>query len=143
MKKQPFLEFVCEIMAHSPCGKRIYGRQRNVPKATGDDVLEFLDINNPTYRIEAEFLLKHCKRKCVYFAIKKTNCSVQLDLRVRSQDANKPITYEIVKLGKPASQQEFPWKVNKTQTRTITVQNYYKEHYDKALQWVNKIPCSI
>ncbi len=73
MKKQPFLEFVCEIMLHSPCGKRKYARQRNMTKADGADVLEFLDINNRTYRIEAEFLLKHCKRKCVHFCYTKKN----------------------------------------------------------------------
>jgi len=68
------------------------------------------------------------------FLYKKPESSVKLDLRVRSKDANKPIDYEIFKLGKPASQQEFPWKVNKTQTRMITVQNYYKENYNKVLQ---------
>jgi hypothetical protein len=26
-------------------------------------VLKFLDVNNPGYRSEADFLLKHCKRK--------------------------------------------------------------------------------
>ncbi len=79
MKKQPFLEFVCEIMLHSPRGKRIYGRQRNVAKATGDDVLGFLDIHNPTYRIEAEFLLKHCKRKCWHFSLQENRvfCTIR------------------------------------------------------------------
>ena len=66
MKKQSFLEFACEIMLHSPSGKRIYGGQRNIEKATGDDVLTFLDRANPNYRNEATFLLKHCKRK--YFS---------------------------------------------------------------------------
>ncbi|CAF4203077.1 unnamed protein product, partial [Adineta steineri] len=49
MKKQPFIEFLCEIMSHSPSGKRKYGRQRNISKADGEDVLRFLDINNPAY----------------------------------------------------------------------------------------------
>ncbi|CAF5120382.1 unnamed protein product, partial [Rotaria magnacalcarata] len=45
-------------------GKRRYaGRQRNVHKVNGDDVLEFLDVSNPTYHIEMNFLLKHCKSK--------------------------------------------------------------------------------
>jgi hypothetical protein len=78
------------------------------------------------------------------FAIqKKIESSVQLDLRVRSKDANKPISYEIVKLGKPASEQDILWKVSKSQTRMITVQKYYNEHYNKVLQWVNKIPCLV
>ncbi|CAM4770677.1 unnamed protein product, partial [Rotaria magnacalcarata] len=117
MKKQPFLEFLCEVMLHSPCGKRRYaGRQRNVHKVNGDDVLEFLDVSNPTYHIEMNFLLKHCK-----------------NLRVRSQDASKPIVYTISKLGKSASTQEFVWKSNKN--RMITVESYYKEHYGVVLQY--------
>ncbi|CAF4995849.1 unnamed protein product, partial [Rotaria magnacalcarata] len=117
MKKQPFLEFLCEVMLHSPCGKRRYaGRQRNVQKVNGDDVLEFLDVSNPTYHIEMNFLLKHCK-----------------NLRVRSQDASKPIVYTISKLGKSASTQEFVWKSNKN--RMITVESYYKEHYGVVLQY--------
>ncbi|CAF4340358.1 unnamed protein product [Rotaria sp. Silwood2] len=105
MKKQPFLEFLCEIMLHSPCGKRKYARQRNVSKADGEDVLRFLDINNPTYRNEIDFLLKHCKH-----------------LRVRSQNADKPITYEISQLGNSASTQNFEWKTNKN--KTVTVEQY-------------------
>jgi hypothetical protein len=62
-KKQPFLDFLCEVMLHSPCGKRKYGRQRDVQKVDGNDVLRFLDINTATYRGEVDFLLKQCKRK--------------------------------------------------------------------------------
>ncbi|CAF4400597.1 unnamed protein product, partial [Rotaria sordida] len=80
-------------MMHSPCGKRKYGGQRNVQKADGNDVLKFLDINKSIYKSEADFLLKHCKH-----------------LRVRSQDANKPIVYEICQLGQSASTQTFQWK---------------------------------
>ena len=65
MKKQQFLEFVCEVMLHSPIGKRKYGRQRGVVKAEGDDVLQFLDVNSPYYQDEAVFLLKQCKGKFV------------------------------------------------------------------------------
>jgi hypothetical protein len=57
---------------------------------------------------------------------------VNLELRVRSKDASKPITYEIHKLGLPASRQEFPWKSNRN--RQITVENYYKEHYNLTLE---------
>jgi hypothetical protein len=62
----------------------------------------------------------------------KSNYLVKLDLRVRSQDANKPIIYEIHKLGLPASRQEFEWKSN--QNRMVTVENYYKEHYNLDLK---------
>ncbi len=64
MKKQPFIEFLCEIMLHSPSGKELYRRQRNIQKADDDDILRFLDRNNPRYQSEMDFLLKHCKRKC-------------------------------------------------------------------------------
>ena len=63
MKKQPFLDFVCEVMLYSPSGKKKYGRLRDVRKADGSDVLDYLDVNNRAYRIDADFLLKHCKRE--------------------------------------------------------------------------------
>ncbi len=62
----------------------------------------------------------------------KSNYLVKLDLRVRSQDANKPFIYEIHKLGLPASRQELQWKLN--ENRTVTVENYYKEHYNLDLK---------
>ncbi|CAF1296812.1 unnamed protein product [Adineta steineri] len=116
MKKQPFIEFLCEIMLHSPSGKRKYGRQKNILKADGGDVLNFLDINNLAYHHELDFLVKYCKH-----------------LRVRSQDASKPIIYEIQKLALPASQQKFTWKSGKN--RVITVQDYYREHYNIELEF--------
>ncbi|CAF4127451.1 unnamed protein product [Adineta steineri] len=103
-------------MSHSPSGKRTYGPQPVTFKADGEDVLRLLDISNPAYQHELDFLVKYCKH-----------------LRVRSQDASKPIIYEIQKLGLPASQQEFTWKSNKN--RVITVQNYYREHYDLELKF--------
>ncbi len=57
---------------------------------------------------------------------------IKLDIRVRSQDANKPVIYEIHKLGLPAARQEFIWKSN--QNRMVTVQNYYKEHHNVDLE---------
>ena len=63
MKKQPFLDFLCEVMLQSPSGRKRYSRDRNRTKAEGDDVLWFLDHTNPDYRTETAFLLKHCKRK--------------------------------------------------------------------------------
>ena len=58
---------------------------------------------------------------------------MKLGLRVRSQDADKPIVYEIVKLGLPASSQTFERKVNK-KSELITVENYYKELYNLELK---------
>src|SRR5439155_1978028 len=69
LKKQPFLDFVCEIMLHSPSGKRTYGHQRNVQKADRVDVLKFLDMRSSTYQSEVYFLLKHCKRKYFYLSL--------------------------------------------------------------------------
>jgi hypothetical protein len=65
LKKQPFLEFLCEIMLQSPSGKREYSNRRQIRKVDGNDVLRYLDIRSPTYPNEADFLLKHCKRKCL------------------------------------------------------------------------------
>ena len=66
LKKQPFLDFVCEIMLQSPAGKHRYRGQRDIRQANGEDVLRFLDVRSTSYRIEAEFLLKHCKGKGHY-----------------------------------------------------------------------------
>ncbi|UJR36678.1 hypothetical protein I4U23_029395 [Adineta vaga] len=115
MKKQPFIEFVCEVMLHSPSGKRKYGQQRNASKADGADVLQYLDVHNRNYRNEADFLLKHCKH-----------------LRVRSQNADKPIIYEIVKLGLPPASQTFKLKSEK---RTITVEEYYLNQYGVSMKY--------
>jgi len=68
----------------------------------------------------------------IYIYQHKSNSFVKLDLRVRSQDAAKPIIYDIKKLGLPASRQEFEWKLNNK--RMITVENYYKEHYNLILK---------
>jgi hypothetical protein len=74
MKKQPFLDFLCEIMRHSPCGKKCYGGNQNIRIAEMRDVLEFFDrnISGGYYDGELEFLLKHCKSKHkVFFLFKK------------------------------------------------------------------------
>ncbi len=63
LKKQPFLDFICEILLHSPCGKRDYGRQRDARMVHGNDAIIYLDSRSPTYESEANFLLKHCKCK--------------------------------------------------------------------------------
>ena len=60
---------------------------------------------------------------------------MKLGLRVRSQDTNKPIVYEIVKLGLPASMQQFEL-TSKGRSGKITVQEYYKQHYNLDLQCV-------
>ncbi|CAF4843855.1 unnamed protein product, partial [Rotaria sp. Silwood2] len=43
-------------------------------------------------------------------------------LRVRSQNADKPITYEISQLGESASTQNFEWKTN--EKKIVTVEQY-------------------
>jgi len=74
MKKQPFIDFLCEVMLHSPCGKRHYRREQNLRKADLRDVLKFLDRNsNRYYDGEIEFLLEHCKSKQLIFFSMKTN----------------------------------------------------------------------
>lgn len=64
-KKQPFLEFLREVMRHSPCGK-YYKRDRTISRIEIDAVVNYLDRNQNAkyYDDEIEFLLKHCKRKC-------------------------------------------------------------------------------
>ena len=53
-------------MLQSPAGKHRYRGQRDIRQANGEDVLRFLDVRSTSYRIEAEFLLKHCKGKGHY-----------------------------------------------------------------------------
>ncbi|CAF2600413.1 unnamed protein product [Rotaria sp. Silwood2] len=65
MKEQSFIDFLCEVMLHSTCGKNHYKYKQNVHKAEMKDVLKFLDqnINGNDYHGEIEFLLNHCKRE--------------------------------------------------------------------------------
>jgi hypothetical protein len=70
-KEQPFLDFLCEVMRHSPSGEWRYGHRRHIVKAELTDVLKFLDqnINGNYYAGETAFLLKHCKSKqLIYFS---------------------------------------------------------------------------
>jgi len=74
MKKQPFLGFLCEVMLHSPCGKRHYRRDRNLQRAELTDVLKFLDqSSNQYYDDEIEFLFKHCESEQSIFFFLETN----------------------------------------------------------------------
>jgi hypothetical protein len=57
---------------------------------------------------------------------------MKLDLRVRSQDATKPIIYEIVGIGDGSSSQLLTWVAKSD--RLITVQSYYKERYGIELK---------
>ena len=61
LKKQPFLEFVCEVMLQSPSGKKKYGRERDLRKVDGGDVLQWLEWDNRNARGDLVFLEKQCK----------------------------------------------------------------------------------
>ena len=61
MKKQPFLDFVGEVMLNSPSGKHLYGRDRQATSAKLYDIQQFLHRENPRSSSEASFLLKQCK----------------------------------------------------------------------------------
>ncbi|CAF3977665.1 unnamed protein product [Adineta steineri] len=118
-KKQSFLDFLCEVMRHSPCGKYHYRHKRNIKTAHIDDVLAFLDRdgNDKDYAREIEFLLKQCK-----------------NLSVRSSASNKVIGYKISGLGKSASTQTFEW--NEINNKLVTVEDYYKTKYGIQLELV-------
>jgi len=45
MMKQPFLDFLCELMLHSPCGKWQYGQNRMIRAVPMEKVLKFFDQN--------------------------------------------------------------------------------------------------
>jgi hypothetical protein len=57
MKKQPFLDFLCEVMLQSPCSKWRYGRNRDVQKIQMKDVMKFLDGNISGGYYHGEILL--------------------------------------------------------------------------------------
>jgi hypothetical protein len=65
MKKQPFVDFLCEVMLHSPYGTWDYDRDHKVRKVEISDAVRYLDrnISGNYYEGEIEFLLKHCERK--------------------------------------------------------------------------------
>ena len=58
--------------------------------------------------------------------------SRNVGIRVRSQDAGKPIIYTIKRLADPASSKTFTLK---KENREITVQNYYREQYNLDLKY--------
>ncbi|UJR09387.1 hypothetical protein I4U23_013630 [Adineta vaga] len=115
-KRQSFLEFLREVMRHSPCGKR-YKRDRNISRIDINDVLNYLDRNqNKYYDGEIEFLLKHCKH-----------------LRVNWSVGNRRFVHEITDLSLPASEQTFEWKGKSNQL--ITVADYYRQQYGFELKF--------
>ena len=59
--------------------------------------------------------------------------SLIVGIRVRSQDASKPIIYSIKKLAKPAVSQKFTLKKENQET---TVENYYKKQYNVDLKYI-------
>ena len=68
LRRQPFLDFVCEIMRCSPCGKYYQGQNRYQSKLSMKDVEQYLDPTNNAqfYNGEIDFLVKQCKRKYPY-----------------------------------------------------------------------------
>ncbi|CAM4972896.1 unnamed protein product [Rotaria socialis] len=119
-KEQSFLDFLCDVMVHSPLGKRHYPQWQKVNKAKLEDVLNFLNqnISLSDYSGEIEFLLQNCQH-----------------LNVRSHVADKTIAYKIVGLAEAASNQTFLWRRPHEKERLITVENYYKEHYGIPLNY--------
>lgn len=63
LKKQPFIDFLCEIMRQSPCGRWKYGNDTRITNVEIKDVVEFFDpvFNAEFHDKEGEFLLKHCQ----------------------------------------------------------------------------------
>ena len=55
----------------------------------------------------------------------------EIDLRVQSQNSDKPYGYDILDLGLPASKQKFYWKSKRAE---ITIEEYYKEEYSIVLK---------
>ncbi|CAF4984306.1 unnamed protein product, partial [Rotaria sp. Silwood1] len=119
MKEQSFLDFLCDVMYHSPCGKRHWTNKRSTSKLQIQDVLQIFNktTNNIYYEGEVEFLLNCCR-----------------NLPVRSHVADKIIGYKIESLGDAASEQTFSWKQGE-QESIVTVENYYKEHYGIILKY--------
>jgi hypothetical protein len=62
---------------------------------------------------------------------KRKLSSLNLGIRVRSQDASKPIIYTIKKLSEPASSKKFTLK---KENRETTVEKYYKDQYNVELK---------
>ncbi|CAF1302297.1 unnamed protein product [Adineta steineri] len=117
-KKQSFLDFLRDVMLHSPCGKYHYRHNRNIKKANINDVLDFFDrnVNNAYYAGEIEYLLKNCK-----------------DLSVRSYVSDRVIGYKISSLGESASTQTFKW--NERDNNLITVEDFYMKKYGIELEY--------
>ena len=99
------------------------------------DVVQYLDPNENAgyYDGEIEYLLKHCKRKCL-----ETVCMVLIwllikDLSVRSNLANRKIGYTIHGFGKSASTQTFVWEQKNNEL--VTVEDYFNERYGTKLKF--------
>jgi len=71
MKKQPFLDFLCEVMRESPGIKRRHRQNENNRNIDINDILHLFDQNTNIqhYRDEIEYLLNQCKSKRLYFLL--------------------------------------------------------------------------
>ena len=65
MQRQPFIDFLCEIMRHSPLGKKQYANKDRSTKVSTGDLLNFFDIQyaGDYYQGERDFLVKHCRSR--------------------------------------------------------------------------------
>ncbi|CAF0788505.1 unnamed protein product [Adineta ricciae] len=117
-RRQKFLDFVCEVMHYSPCGRYYRTQNRHESKLSMENVEEYLDSKNNAgfYKDEIEFLLKHCKH-----------------VRVSWKAGNRLMTKDISDLGSSALEQTFQWTAKGN--RTITVADYYREQYGIALKY--------
>ncbi|CAF1537908.1 unnamed protein product [Rotaria sp. Silwood1] len=119
MKEQSFIDYLCEVMLHSPLGKSHYKNKQKIQTAEIKDVVKFLDqnISGGHYDGEIGFLLNHCKH-----------------LPVHSHVANNTMCYKIDGLGDAASEQKFLWERN-GHSSVVTVEHYYKENYGIQLKY--------
>ncbi|CAF0788522.1 unnamed protein product [Adineta ricciae] len=117
-KRQPFLEFLCELLRYSPCGQWYNKHSSHTHAVTMSSAVQYLDSNENAeyYDGEIEYLLQYCKH-----------------LSVRSNSANRKIGYTIHGFGKSASTQTFVWEQKNNES--ITVENYFKERYGTKLEY--------
>lgn len=68
MKKQWFIDFLCEIMRYSPLGKQHFGYNNRNRNDIINDLLGFFDEKyaGEYYQGERKFLLDHCQSRSIF-----------------------------------------------------------------------------